>query len=163
MKLFCFASRSLENVQRGFKANRWAVATTSDKDQQTRRTKIRRNVKVGDFGLLYCNPFSSFMVPFEFVSEPNLYEKDSTTWPEVWLFPFQIRSLCTEDKMVSAAQAEAKWGIAKRRFVEMGGRAGGISAAMLLTGTTAFSPLHISYRDWTEILMDFGINTQAIA
>ena len=157
MKLFCFASRSPENVQRGFDARRWAVATTSDRDQQVRRTKIRRNVRIGDFGLLYCSTRASFMVPFIFDSEPDLRAVDVNTWREPWIFPFQIQPLCGTDLSVSVMDAEERWGVARRRFSEMGSRAGGISAAMLLTGTAVFSPLHISYRDWKEILLDFKV------
>jgi hypothetical protein len=157
MKLFCFASRSLENVQRGYDAGRWAVATTSDKDQQTRRTKIRKNVRVGDLGLLYCNPLASFMVPFQFESEPEMTGVDAETWREPWIFPFRIYPLCGTERLVSATEAEEGWGIARRRFAEMGSRVGGISAALLLTGTAVFSPLHISYRGWAEILRDFGV------
>jgi hypothetical protein len=97
------------------------------------------------------------MVPFIFESEPDLRAVDLDTWREAWVFPFQIRPLCGIDLSVAAMDAEERWSVARRRFSEMGSRAGGISAAMLLTGTAVFSPLHISFRDWTEILLDFKV------
>jgi len=97
------------------------------------------------------------MVPFVFQFVPDITKIDTETWQQPWIFPFSIDPLCGVERLVSAREAEERWGVTKRRFKEMGGRQGGISAAMHLTGTTAFSPLQISNHDWIEILNDFGI------
>src|SRR4051794_12441999 len=64
VKLFCFASRNLDNIWLGVKHQKWAVATVGHTARRCRETKARRYLIPGVHGLLYCNPLHAFMVPF---------------------------------------------------------------------------------------------------
>jgi hypothetical protein len=156
MRLFCFACRNIDNILKGYAARKWAVASTSDRDQQRRRTNARRNVAVGDLGVLYCNPLHAFTVPFRFASIPDFNRVETAVWPEPWILPFDIEPLGPPHKYITAAEARERWSVVKRGFSRMKTEQGGISAAMLLTGTTVFVPHQIDHTDWLEILTDIG-------
>jgi hypothetical protein len=57
---------------------------------------------------------------------------------------------------VKAEDAMAHWPVLIKRQ-EAKGTAGGISAAMNLTGATVFSPIDIAQEDWTMILDELAI------
>ena len=154
MKLFCFASKNLDNIWLGVEHKKWAVATVSHSAMQTRYTKARNNIIPGVHGLLYSNPHHSFTVPFIVTStaDPNAVVKD--IWPEGWVLPFSIRPLGDPRKMVSQEQAMAHWPILIKRQ-EDGIKS--VSAAINLTGTTVFTPSDITERDWQIILEELAI------
>lgn len=88
MDLFCFASRTFENICLGVGAKRWAVATVSDAQMRMRRTKAEKYMLPGSRGLLYCNPTHSFTVPFITESKADLINVIQDLWPERWELPF---------------------------------------------------------------------------
>lgn len=151
-KLFCFASRNLENVRRGYEAKRWAVATVSRSAMAGRISKAEKYMDVGSFGLLYCNPIQSFTVPFVVKSkaDPTAVERD--IWPEPWVLPFDIEPLGSPDKFLSKNEAERRWPILERRMPPYTS----VSAALNFTGTTVFVPVEISVHEWDAILADLG-------
>lgn len=152
MHLFCFASRNQENIRRGIEARKWAVATVSHSAMQSRATKAKKYMHPGDMGLLYCNPTHSFTVPFivRSVADPITVVKD--IWPEAWVLPFDIEPLGDLSKQVHMDLALQKWPVVTRQ--QKG--AGGISAAMHITGTTVFVPVEITEEDWEIITGDLG-------
>jgi hypothetical protein len=154
MKLFCFASRSVENIVRGVKARRWAVATVSDSAMKSRITKAEKYFVPGVHGLLYCEPTHSFTVPFIAAStaDPRAVEKD--IWPEPWVLPFDIRPLGDLSRQVKADSAMIRWPILIRRREERGIKSA--TAALNVTGATVFSPTEITEEDWTIILDDLA-------
>ena len=151
MNLFCFASRSLENIQRGVAAERWAVSTVSDQQMRVRVTKAKRYFEPGSRGLLYCNPTHSFTVPFEVTSHADPHSVVTDIWPEPWVLPFSIRPLGGPERQLHMNKARHRWPVLLERF----GR-GGVSAAMNITGTTVFTPVKITEEDWQLILLDLG-------
>jgi hypothetical protein len=146
MKLFCFASRSLENIWLGVRARRWAVATTSDNDMKVRRTKAERYVDVGDRGLLYCNPTHSFTTPFIIQSKPDPLGVVTDVWPTPWVFPFEIFPLGDPSRQVHMDVAKRTWPI----LLQSSQRS--VSAAMNITGTTVFVPNDVDEKQWNQIL-----------
>jgi hypothetical protein len=149
MELFCFASKNLTNIWAGIGAQMWAVAETSPTDMKGRITKSKR-MKVGSLGLLYCNETHSFTTPFLVYSEPDPDRVVSDVWPEKWRLPFRIHPLGTPARQIHMDAAKTKWPILK----SVG--AGGVSAAMNITGTTVFVPTEISADDWALILSDLS-------
>lgn len=149
MELFCFASKNLTNIWAGIGARMWAVAETSATDMKARITKSKR-LKVGSLGLLYCNETHSFTTPFLVYSEPDPEKVVSDVWSEKWRLPFRIHPLGTPARQVHMDAAKTRWPILKN----VG--AGGVSAAMHITGTTVFVPTEISGDDWALILSDLS-------
>jgi len=152
MDLFCFASRTVENICLGVGAKRWAVATVSDAQMRTRRTKAEKYMLPGSRGLLYCNPTHSFTVPFITVSKADPITVIEDIWPERWELPFYIKPLGHPRRQIPAERAWERWPILKKRK----NRAGGVSAAMNITGTTVFVPVDITREDWEIILDDLA-------
>jgi hypothetical protein len=152
-KLFCFASKNLENIRRGVEARRWAVATVSRSAMRGRMTKARRYFEPGSRGLLYCNSTHSFTTPFivESQADPNAVVTD--IWPEPWVLPFSMRPLGGTHKQIIGGVAAARWPFLRDRLPPRGG----VSAAMNLTGATVFTPVEITEADWkliTDLLAD---------
>ena len=152
MHLFCFASRNLENIQRGVDAKKWAVATVSDAAMKGRVTKAKRYFEPGVRGLLYCNPTHSFTVPFVATSYADPEAIVSDIWPEPWVLPFSIQPFGSPQKQMHMNKARSRWPV----LLERCGGPGGVSAAMNITGTTVFSPVPITDEDWAMILFDLG-------
>jgi len=150
MELFCFASKNLTNIWAGIGARMWAVAETSPPDMKARITKSKR-MKVGSLGLLYCNESHSFTTPFLVYSEPDASKVVTDIWPEKWRLPFRIRSLGDPTRQVHMDTAKSRWSV----LHNVG--AGGVSAAMNITGTTVFVPTEISAEDWALILTDLSV------
>lgn len=155
MKLFCFASRNLENVWLGVRHRKWAVATVSHSAMKTRCTKARNNIIPGVHGLLYCNPLHAFTVPFVAASTADLDTVVKDIWPEGWVLPFSIRPLGDPRRTVSQEQAMAHWPILIKRQEERGIKS--VSAALNITGATVFTPTEITRRDWQMILDELAI------
>ena len=147
MQLFCFASKILTNIWAGIGAGMWAVAETSPTDMKARITKSKR-MRVGSLGLLYCNETHSFTTPFLVYSAPDPERVVSEIWPESWRLPFRIHPLGTPARQLHMNAAKDKWPVLK----DVG--AGGVSAAMNITGTTVFVPKEISSDDWALIIAD---------
>lgn len=152
-KLFCFASRTVENIVRGVAARRWAVATVSDPAMRSRLTKARRYLEPGDCGLLYCNPTHAFTVPFivESKADPSAVILD--IWPEPWVLPFHIRPLGNANRQLPQTLAQTRWSVLQRRM----NPGDSVSGKMNITGTTVFVPVMISEAEWQEILRDLAV------
>jgi hypothetical protein len=155
MDLFCFASRSVENIWLGVRARRWAVATVSSTQMSIRRTKAERYLLPGSRGVLYCNPTHSFTVPFVTESKADPLAVVADIWPEPWELPFHIKPLGNPKRQVPSDEAWKHWPILKKREK----RAGGVSAAINITGTTVFVPVDITEEDGEIILEDLAIES----
>jgi hypothetical protein len=152
MKLFCFASRNIENIRRGVEAQKWAVATVSDSAMRGRVSKAKRYFVPGVHGLLYCNPTHSFTVPFIATSEADPDKVITDVWPEPWVLPFSIRPLGDLRRQLHKDLAATRWPILIQRMQQYGS----VSAAMNITGTTVFVPIDITEKDWQIILVDLA-------
>lgn len=154
MKLFCFASRTLQNVWLGVRARQWAVAKVQDSQMKARITKARRYFVPGSHGLLYCEPTHSFMVPFISKSRADPDAVITNVWPEPWVLPFSIEPLGDPRRQVRMEDAMAHWPILIRKQ-ENG--ATSVTAALNITGTTVFAPTEIADEDWDMILAELAI------
>jgi hypothetical protein len=152
MDLFCFASRNEENILRGYRAKKWAVATVANSQMQSRISKSRKYFHVGSKGLLYCAPTHTFTVPFTATSPADPHKVVTDVWPEPWVLPFSIEPLGSPSKRVHAESAKLRWPYLQRRPHLHGG----VTAAMNATGVTVFVPVDISDEDWRLILGDLA-------
>lgn len=150
--LFCFASRSLDNIRRGIEAKKWAVATVSDAAMKTRISKAKRYFLEGSHGLLYCNETHSFTTPFISTSRADPITVVTDIWREHWVLPFSIEPLGDISKQLSGELAKFTWPI-----LQNCGK-GGVSAELNITGTTVFTPKRIKESDWNLILQHLGSN-----
>lgn len=146
MKLFCFASKNVENIRRGIAAKKWAVATVSDSAMKARITKARRYFEPGAYGLLYCRETHSFTTPFIVRSHADPEAVVTDIWPEAWVLPLLIDPLGDLSKQIHMDLAKVLWPILKNCG------AGGVTAAMNITGATVFSPVQLTENDWATIL-----------
>lgn len=151
MKLFCFASRSDDNIRRGVLAKRWAVATVSHPAMLSRIGKARKYFRPGDVGLLYSNTRHSFTVPFVVSSNVDTTEVVTDIWPEPWVLPFDITPLGNGCSAVSKEDARLRWTLFDRLPWK-----GSISATLNFTGTTVFVPTEITEQEWRFIVHDLG-------
>jgi len=153
MDLFCFASRSVENIRLGVRHRMWAVATVSDKAMRNRISKARNHLRVGSHGVLYCNPTSSFTTPFIVESPADPDSTITDVWPEPWVLPFRIRPLGDPSRQVHMDDAWERWPVLRDRERS----SGGVSAAMNITGVTVFVPVMVTDEDWALILRDLAV------
>lgn len=109
-------------------------------------------MKVGCAGVLYCNETHSFTTPFLVWTQPDPDREVTDVWPERWRLPFRIHPLGTPKQQLHMDEAKARWPMLKN----LG--AGGVSAAMNITGTTVFVPKEVSPDDWALILSTLGVN-----
>jgi hypothetical protein len=146
MKLFCFASKNVENIRRGVEHRRWAVSRASESTDRGRATKAKRYFGPGAHGLLYCRETHSFTMPFlvETHADPSAVVTD--VWPEPWVLPFAIKPLGDLSKWMKADLAKVAWPMLKN----VG--AGGVTAALNITGVTVFVPNEVSEQDWQLVL-----------
>jgi hypothetical protein len=151
MDLFCFASRNEENIWRGVKARRWAVATVSDAAMKGRITKARRYLAPGSKGLLYCNPTHAFTTPFIVKSRADPDAVVREIWPEPWVLPFEIEPLGDPTRQLPAKSALLRWPFLLNRPHYKS-----VTAAMNITGSTVFVPVDISDEDWRTMLDDLA-------
>jgi hypothetical protein len=155
MNLFCFASKSIENIRLGIEHQTWAVATLlNQQSMAARATKAEKYLCPGDLGILYCNPTHSFTTPFIVRSKADPIKVVTEIWPEPWRLPFAIETLGNLSRQLPGDVAGERWPVAKARLAEKKG--GGISAAMNITGTTVFVPVEIAGEDWELILEDLA-------
>jgi len=102
-------------------------------------------MKVGSFGLIYCNATQSFTTPFVVFSAPDQALVETNVWNGDWVLPFQIHPLGTPRRQIHKDEAKKSW----RVLIESQNN---VSATMNLTGTTVFVPKEISADDWSLIL-----------
>jgi hypothetical protein len=138
MDLFCFASRSLENIWLGVRARRWAVATVSNPQMRTRRTKAEKYLFPGSPGTALLQPHSLVHCSIHRRIESGPPRCNRGYLARTMGVPFHINPLGDPRRQVPAEQAWQRWPILRRRQ----NRAGGVSAAMNITGTTVFVPVY---------------------
>jgi hypothetical protein len=153
VQIFTFASRSIENIQRGFEAQTWAVATVSSSAMKGRITKAEKYFAIGSQGILYCSPTQSFTVPFIVKTKANPHRVVKDIWPEPWVLPFEIQPLGNPTKQLHRDTAEKRWPFLRRGVLLKGS----VSAAMNFTGSTVFVPVELSDEDWQIILEDLSV------
>ena len=154
MKLFSFASRSLNNIWRGVNANKWAVATVQDSQYRRRITCAKKYFAPGVRGLLYCNPTHSLTTPFIVTSEADPEAVIRDVWPELWVLPFSIRPLGDPRRQVHMNDAMARWSL----LIERMRTQKSVTAALNITGATVFVPTEIPEVAWEMILEDLAID-----
>src|SRR5262249_35121327 len=107
------------------------------------RTKATQ-MRVGDFGMLYCTERHAFTTPFLVFSQPDPKREVSDVWPGTWALPFRIHALGSPARLLDTDRlARLLPSLAK-----------GLTWDKLLpvAPTTIFSPASVSRDDW-EILL----------
>jgi len=147
MEIFAFASKNITNIWAGIGAGLWAVSLTNDAaSMQGRKTKAQ-SMRVGSFGILYCNATHALTTPFIVYSKPDPNRTVEDVWPEKWVLPFKILPLGNPARQLGKDVAKDVLPIFKR--------AGETNFAKIfhVQAVTAFSPTKIGLEDW-EVLME---------
>ena len=149
MKLYVFSSLNWENIWIGYRMQKWAVSP-AQAVMQARRTRAR-SVRVGDRGLLYTRkgPHPVLTMPFEFKTAPNIDESVPDVWPEVWVMPFDIRTLGAPDRQWNARHAAQILPFNKEAKTNL-------SSVFNMQGTAVFAPIEIGEDDWAMIVDRLG-------
>lgn len=146
MDIFVFSSKNLTNIWAGIGAKTWAVSDTGDQSTfQSRKTKSK-NMKVGSFGILYCNQTHSLTTPFIVYSAPDPDITVSEIWKENWVLPFKIFPLGSPERQLSSDEAKKILPIFQKSGTN------NFSKIFYVQAVTVFSPTVIDPEDW-EILM----------
>ena len=90
MDIFVFASKNLTNIWAGIGARLWAVSHRGDAVMELGRKTKSQNMRIGSFGILYCNETHALTTPFIVYSKPDLHLTVENVWPEKWVLPFRI-------------------------------------------------------------------------
>ena len=155
MELFSFASRSVRNIELGIEHQMWAVGTLLNQSSMAARvTKAEKYLVPGALGVLYCNPLHSFTTPFIVKSKADPEKVVHDVWPEPWRLPFEIQTLGDLTKRLHKDEAAKRWPTLRKRLEAR--KAGGVSAAFNITGTTVFVPVEITAEDWASICSDLA-------
>ena len=151
MQLWIFSSKTTDNIERGFKARKWAV---SDLDERTMDERYNRSRKmtIGSYGLLYCSEDQNFTLPFITQSKPEL-KTIGDIWSEPWALPFEIQPMGSPERRVHLEVAKHSWEML-RDATNTACRLRGIN------GRTIFLPNEIVDEDWRRIIKDLGFREQ---
>jgi hypothetical protein len=150
MSIFVFSSKNLTNIWAGIGAGLWAVSKSDTPTHQGRITKSK-SMKIGSFGILYCNETQSLTTPFIVFSRPDPELTVKDVWPEEWVLPFKIRALGTPRRQLykdKAMQVLPTLRASKQT---------NFGHALPVQAITAFSPSPLSESDW-EILIEHLAN-----
>jgi hypothetical protein len=146
IEIFVFASKNLTNIWAGIGAHLWAVSQSENAaTAQGRRTKAQ-NMRIGSFGILYCNDTHSLTTPFIVYSKADVDRVIDNVWPEKWVLPFQIFPLGSPQRQLSSDEA--------KHVLPVFQTSGETHFAKIfhVQAVTAFSPTRIGLDDW-EILI----------
>lgn len=144
VSVYVFSSKNITNIWAGYGAETWAVAIGSEATNKGKKTKAAK-MPVGSFGLLYCEPWKAFTVPFVTCSEADPLNHESEIWEGQWMLPFRFRALGSPRKRI-AGQEILNLSGAKER--------GTTNYANYLTvqGNFAFQASNIDHRDWHALV-----------
>ena len=146
MELFCFASRSEENIAKGVARGLWAVAPPRDERFMDAQIKKSQNLLPDAKGIIYCNCDGAryFTVPFIVRGEPELREEIDVWAPQKWWLPFEISPLGDQSRQVPVDVAKNDW-----PFV-------GSGLNKIVPPTTTFNRIEITVYEWNSILVALG-------
>lgn len=142
--VFVFSSKSITNIWAGYGAQTWAVAIGSDQTNKGKRTKAAK-MPIGSFGLLYCEPWAAFTVPFVTCTRPDQEGTEAEIWDKAWMLPFQFRPLGSPRKRLAGHDLLALPGAKERQVANF-------SNYLNVQGNFAFQTSKIDLRDWEYIL-----------
>jgi hypothetical protein len=154
MKLYTFICKNKTNIWAGIGARLWAVSDADASIMLARKTRSV-DVKVGNFGLIYCSheDSKSLTTPFIFLSSPDVSASESSVWPEVWKMPFRIHPLGTPRREWNAHDAAKKLPFNKDKNNI------NVTSVFKAVGTAVFSPVEIGDADWAMILSKLADET----
>ncbi|WP_297136910.1 hypothetical protein [Terrisporobacter sp.] len=139
MNIYIFSSNTLTNIWAGIGANLWAVHKYEKKEFKSRA----KSMPIGACGLLYCVETQSFTTPFIVKGAPkDILIKD--IWPEEWMLPFEIYPIGNPKKQLH----KDKLGI----LPIIKGKEKSWHHILHIQANTAFSPTHITEKDWSLII-----------
>ncbi len=147
MEIFVFSSETITNIWAGIGAHMWAVSDTGNPTTFQSRLTKSKNMRVGSFGILYCNETHSLTTPFIVYSAPKPDLVIDNVWTGKWVLPFKIFPLGNPDRQLIGRKAIRTLPIFKKKGVTA------FSKIFHIQAVTAFSPTKIDPEDW-EILMN---------
>lgn len=143
--VFVFSSSSITNIWAGFGAATWAVSIGNDEANNKGKVTKSQKMKVGSFGILYCEPWKSFTVPFVTSSKPDANAYESEIWEGTWMLPFNFKPLGTPRRRLEGSEVLKLAGAKSRGLSNFG-------HYLKVQGNLVFNPSKIEADDWQEIV-----------
>jgi hypothetical protein len=144
VNVYVFSSKSITNIWAGFGASTWAVAIGSETTNKGKTTKAQK-MPIGSFGLLYCEPWKAFTLPFVTCSVPEPGSFEEEIWAERWMLPFKFKALGTPRKTISGSDILDLSGARRRGLTNY-------ANYLTVQGNFAFQASSIEADDWQTIL-----------
>ncbi len=145
VRVYVFSSSSVTNIWAGYGARMWAVSKgeseTAFKGKRTKAAKISS----GSFGLLYCEPWQAFTVPFVFRSKPQTEFSEREVWDGEWFLPFAITPLGSPRSRLQGEDIKKLPGAARRGITNF-------SHYLRVQGNFAFQESLVAEQDWEKIV-----------
>ncbi|MFK0275185.1 hypothetical protein ACIQUG_15985 [Ensifer sp. NPDC090286] len=144
INVYVFSSKSITNIWAGYGASTWAVALGSEATNKGKITKSQK-MPVGSFGILYCEPWKAFTVPFVTCSTPDQNRTEGEIWAENWMLPFKFRALGNPRKKFLGSDVLSLPGAAAKQITNY-------SNYLTVQGNFAFQPSTVDARDWETLV-----------
>ncbi len=144
VSIYVFSSKSITNIWAGFGAGTWAVGIGSETTNKGKTTKALK-MPIGSFGLLYCEPWKAFTLPFVTCSIPEVGSYEEEIWADRWMLPFKFKALGTPRKTMSGSEIAGLSGARERGITNY-------ANYLTVQGNFAFQASSIEASDWQTIL-----------
>ncbi|WP_439631664.1 hypothetical protein [Shinella sp.] len=144
VSVYVFSSKSITNIWAGFGAGTWAVAIGAEATNKGKTTKALK-MPIGSFGLLYCEPWKAFTLPFVTCSVPQSGSFEEEIWAERWMLPFKFKALGTPRKTMPGSEILELSGARERGLTNY-------ANYLTVQGNFAFQASAIDANDWQTIL-----------
>lgn len=143
--IYVFSSNSITNIWAGYGAATWAVSIGNDAASNKGKATKSQKMKVGSFGILYCEPWKAFTVPFVTCSKPDPSEFEGEIWDGTWMLPFGFKPLGTPRKRLLGSELLELPGAKSREISNY-------SHYLKVQGNLVFNASRIDTDDWQEIV-----------
>ncbi|NEI73358.1 hypothetical protein GR212_27770 [Rhizobium lusitanum] len=144
VSVYVFSSKSITNIWAGYGAETWAVAIGSETTNKGKTTKAGK-MPLGSFGILYCEPWKAFTVPFVTCSVPKQNETEEEIWADKWMLPFRFKPLGNPRNRIGGSEVLALPGARARNI-------GNYANYLTVQGNFAFQASTIDAQDWETII-----------
>lgn len=144
VSVYVFSSKSITNIWAGYGAQTWAVAIGSDTTNKGKATKAGK-MPVGSFGILYCEPWKSFTVPFVTCTVPDPTRNEEEIWTDKWMLPFRFKPLANPRNRIAGNEILSLPGAQARKISNY-------ANYLTVQGNFAFQASIVDARDWQLII-----------
>ncbi|MCM2440916.1 hypothetical protein HGO34_14445 [Agrobacterium vitis] len=149
VNIYVFSSKSITNIWAGYGAQTWAVSIGEDASNNAGKKTKSKRMTVGSFGILYCEPWKAFTVPFVTISAPDLDKNEEEIWDGTWMLPFRFKALGNPKSRMPGSDISKLPGAAREGITNY-------SHYLKVQGNLAFTTSAIDAEDWEYIIRELA-------